>query len=255
MATGDTTDIARRLKRALPRWFGADNGPTPVLDALLDGIATGLSFIHSLIAYSNLQVRLATATGGWLELWANDFFGGQLIRSPGQGDDSYRAAIRARLMRPAGTRAALIQAITALTGQAPRVFEPMNPTDTGAYNEGHLAYNRAGGYGSLTSPYEAFVTVYRATASGPSYIAGYNISTGAYSQGSLGSRAAYVGADSMQGSVLDQDIYDTIEAVRAAGITVWVAITNASQGDSVPVATNVDLDFSNPDQSGLLGII
>src|SRR5260363_58587 len=50
------------IKPVLPRWFG---NQTPVLDALLHGLAATARHAHRLIEYARLQTRLQTATGGW----------------------------------------------------------------------------------------------------------------------------------------------------------------------------------------------
>lgn len=70
MATGDQTDIFRRIKALLPQWF-SDN--TPVLDALLRGFAYATAFVYVLIAYAARQTRIKTATDGWLDMIAADF--------------------------------------------------------------------------------------------------------------------------------------------------------------------------------------
>lgn len=89
MATGDQTDIFRRIKALLPQWF-SDN--TPVLDALLCGFAYATAFVYVLIAYAARQTRIKTATDGWLDMIAADFFGASLLRKPGQSDASFRGA-------------------------------------------------------------------------------------------------------------------------------------------------------------------
>src|SRR5260364_357770 len=73
-----------RFKSLLPRWFGDQ---TPVLDALLHGLAATARHAHRLIEYARLQTRLQTATGGWLDLIAADSLGmrssaGQTNRMP-----------------------------------------------------------------------------------------------------------------------------------------------------------------------------
>jgi hypothetical protein len=96
MATGDTTDVLGRLKAVLPRWFG---GASPILDALLTGLATASAFIYSLYGYAKLQTRILTASDGWLDMVAADFFGTTLQRKASQTDSSFRAAIIANLLR------------------------------------------------------------------------------------------------------------------------------------------------------------
>lgn len=65
MATGDQADFVRRLKSVLPvQWFDDSN---PILDAVLNGIASALSLVYQLYAYAVLQTRILTATDGWLD--------------------------------------------------------------------------------------------------------------------------------------------------------------------------------------------
>ena len=123
MATGDQTDILSRLKALLPtRWFGTRADTPDDVDGVMTGAANALAFIYSLYAYAKQQTRIATATDGWLDMIAADFFGAALLRKTGQSDTSYRAAINARLLREKGTRNAVTIALTALTGRAPTII-------------------------------------------------------------------------------------------------------------------------------------
>ena len=75
---GDLSDFISRLGVALPkRWFAEQS---PNLDALLASIATPWVWLYNLIAYVIAQTRLATATNGWLDLIAFDYFGRDLSR-------------------------------------------------------------------------------------------------------------------------------------------------------------------------------
>ena len=76
--TGDQQDILARLRTVLPaRWFPDD---APVLDGLLNGLASGWSFAYQQLQYVKAQTRIATATDVWLDIIALDFFGGRLVR-------------------------------------------------------------------------------------------------------------------------------------------------------------------------------
>lgn len=131
--TGDQADIVARLKRLLPNWFGQDAGPTPVLDALLEGPAWALSFVFGLIEYTRLQIRLRTLTGGWIDLAAEDFFGDELRRKAFEADDVYRDRFRSALFEPSNTRKAISDAVEAIAGVAPRIIQPWNPSHTGRW--------------------------------------------------------------------------------------------------------------------------
>lgn len=138
MATGDIQDIVQGLKSALPRgWF---SGSTPVLDALLTGLATAWSEMYSIYQYVSTQARIRTATGIWLDLAAQDFFGNNLPRQANELDAQYRARILSALFVEQGTRNAIYYALLRLTGRAPLIFEPARPADTGAYTQPLLSF-------------------------------------------------------------------------------------------------------------------
>ena len=80
----------------LPTWF-ADSNPTA--NALLTGAATALAFVYGLYVYAVAQSRILTATGIWLDMIAQDFYGTAVQRSANQDDDSFRAIIVANLFR------------------------------------------------------------------------------------------------------------------------------------------------------------
>ncbi|MHA6904923.1 hypothetical protein ACKZDW_07825 [Ralstonia syzygii subsp. celebesensis] len=220
MATGDQTDIFGRIKALIPRWF---SDSTPVLDALLRGFAYAKSFVYGLIVYAALQTRIKTATDGWLDMIAADFFGSSLLRKSGQSDASFRNRIIINLFRERATRNGLVKVLTDLTGRAPAVFEPQRPLDTGSYGGPLIGYGMAGGYGSMLLPFQAFVTAFRPSSTGIPNVAGYGVSTGGYGQAS---QAELASMNMIQGSVADVDIYAAIDSVKPAGTTVWTRISN-----------------------------
>lgn len=216
---GTQADIVSRLQSLMPPgWFA--QGATPIRDALLTGIANAFAFIFSLFAYLRLQTRIGTATDGFLDLIAFDYFGNDLPRGPSQSDASYKSRIQSGLFPQRNTRAAIINVLKQVTGRTPIVFEPARPADCGAYNKGVLAYNTAGGYGSLAYPYQSFVTAFRPLGTGIPNVAGYNIPTGAYNTGSQGE---YATAAFTEG-VNDNDIYAAINSVRMGATIVWARI-------------------------------
>jgi len=220
MATGDVNDQLNRLKSTLPPWFGDTN---PILTALLKAAATALAFVYGLVVYARLQTRIMTATGGWLDLIAQDFFGPEVSRAPGESDTSFRNEVVVNLFRERGTRRAIATVLTDLTGIEPEIFEPNRLQDTGAYNSPTIGYSVAGGYGSLLLPYQAFVTAYRPATSGIPNVAGYGISTGGYS---TPSEAEYTSVSMVQSEVTDADIYAAVDGVKPAGTIAWVRIGN-----------------------------
>lgn len=220
---GDASDVFERLWRVMPRWFGRDHGATPVADALLTGPATALSDVHGLYTYAAQQTRIATATGGWLDLISRDFFGSDIARLPTQGDDSFRAVIDSELFRPKATRPAIVEVLTALTGQAPRVFEPGRAADTGAYDVGGCGYDVAGGWGLQDPQAQLFVEVARPRVPGVPNVSGYDKSAGGFDTAS----ALEWNGSANQIEVTDAAIYAAIRRVKAAGVTVWVRIVAA----------------------------
>lgn len=217
--TGDQQDIFNRLKQAMPPWFGSG---TTFIDALLWGLAYALAFIHGLYVYAKLQTRILTATDGWLDMIAADFFGDKIKRRANEIDASFRVRILIAMFRERATRRAMERIIEQLTGRTPRIVEPWRPLDTGAWSIAG-GYSQAGGYGSMISAYQAFVTVYRPAVTGPQYVMGWGESVGGWGEPSL---IEYAPSAELY-SVSDADIYAAIEAVKPIGTRIWVAITNA----------------------------
>ena len=219
MATGDQNDCFTRLKSLLPiGWF---SDYTPVLDAILTGIASSMAFVYSLITYAKAQTRIATASDIFLDLISFDFFGYKLPRRTNEQDNPFRSRILATLLRERVTRNGMAAALIALTGRTPVIFEPGRIQDTGAYNMNTFGWGAAGGWGSLALPMQAFVTAYRPGGSGIPYVAGYGVTTGAFN---TASQEEYASLSAIQGNVTDQDIYDVIDTVKAAGTIMWTRI-------------------------------
>lgn len=216
---GDSNDMLTRLKQVLPgRWF-ADS--SPVLDALLCGLAVAWSGLYTLLSQVKVQARLATASGVFLDIAAQDFFGGKLTRRVGEADGAYGSRLRTNLVAPRATRAGLIQALQTLTGRTPKIFEPLNAADTGGYNM-NLGYNSAGGYGSMNLPYQFFVTAYRPNDLPISNAGGYNDGPGGYGTGLL----AYATTEEFAGNIGDDEIYASVAAVIPASCIAWTNISN-----------------------------
>lgn len=219
MATGDTADFLRRLKALIPNnWFTP--GQSPLLDGVLSGWAQVFSFNYATLAYLRLQTRITTATDGFLDLIANDFFGPRLFRQANQSDASFKARILASLLRPRNTRAAVISIITQLTGKAPVILEPTRPSDTGVWDGQGIGWDVAGGWGSNLLPYQAFVTVFRPAGQGVPNIAGWDVPVGAWD---TPSQFAWTTAAQVDG-LTDADLYAAVESVRPISYTIWVAL-------------------------------
>jgi hypothetical protein len=219
LQAGDQQDILRRIRAVLPaRWF-ADT--SPVLDGVLSGLAAGWAWVYGLLGFVIAQTRIATATGVWLDMIARDCFGTRLSRRGGQADDAFRARILRELLRERGTRGALGAVLLDLTGRAPVIFEPARIADTGAYGVA-TGYGVAGAWGSLSLPYQCFVTAFRPHGNGIAQVSGWGAPAGGYGRGAL----EYASLGMVQGQVTDADINAAIADVLPAATVAWTRITN-----------------------------
>lgn len=253
---GDVADITSRLRRVLPpTWFPSDDAARPVLNALLNGYATQGSFVYDLIVELRKQARLQTATGGFLDVAAADFFGTDLARES-RTDEQFRSAILAELLKERVTRGALRQRVQRLTGKLPWVIEPQRPRDTGAYasslvaataNPSRIGYgidaDTSSYYGSISMRNQIMVIVRRKSGTGIPDVIGYRNRPDALSAGSragayhsltattqpgqpsfplVASKIKWAAYSDVVDFVSDEQVYQAINSVRPAGVTVWV---------------------------------
>jgi hypothetical protein len=225
---GDPDDIALRIRRYMPRWYGRTTDPTPVLDALLYGLAAAFASIWDLLTFARRQARLATMDGGWLDLAALDFFGPDGFRRfKGDTDATYRLRLRREVFRRRVTRQAIIDIVRDLTGAEPiEVFEGWDVTTNGGYGAaGCLAYGRAGRYGSNGAPNESIVVLPEPQGYGIPNTPGWG--SGQFGYGAAGSNFRYVDAGEIVGSgPTKEDIIRSIDAVRAAGVAIYIRFVN-----------------------------
>lgn len=223
--TGDRADMVARLRAVLPtHWFPED---TPVLDGVLNGLASAWTWLFQLLQYVRAQTRLATATGVWLDVIAQDFCGTRLTRRSGQSDDAFRNRIRQELLRERGTRNAVTSVLLDLTNRPPAIFEPGLTGDTGGYGSiagagGGVGYRAGGGWGSLDLPFQCFVTAYRPIGSGISVVSGWGESNGGYGSGAI----EYASLSMVQGQVTDADIYAAVASVMPVATIAWTCIAD-----------------------------
>lgn len=200
MATGDQTDFLSRLKAVLPTGWFPD--VTPVLDAVLTGPASMWAWIWSLISYTILQTRLLTATDIFLDVLCHDFLGTRISRRSGESDTLFRIRIQREILRPRGTRAAIVEAIEDLTGNTPIIIEPGNSGDNAAYDTPNSGYDMARTsampniYGSRLVPFQVFIVVARPVPG------------------------------TVQYGTSDADIYAGIAAVMPAATTAWTRLVD-----------------------------
>lgn len=159
---GDAEDMRQRLRLTLPSHWFADSAP--VLDGLLAGFSVAWTGLYNLLQFVRLQSRIQSATAGFLDLAATDFFGIGVSRRAQETDVPFRSRLQRAMLRQRGTRAALIDAASE-AGFAVRIFEAAQPADTGVYNTcSGLAWNVSGGWGSLSMPFECLITAQRGPA-------------------------------------------------------------------------------------------
>ena len=224
--TGDQQDMLARLRGVLPTHWFPDSAP--LLDAVLNGLASSWTWIYGTLQYVRAQTRISTATDIWLDVIALDFFGDSLARWPNQEDSVFRGRIQRNLFRERGTRAGVIAALQYLTGQVPTVFEPARATDTGGYGSltypaTGLAYGATGGWGSLALPFQCFITAYRPVGTGIAFVSGWGGNGGGYGEGAL----EYADLDMIQGQVTDQSIYATVADALPVASIGWVNIVDS----------------------------
>jgi hypothetical protein len=156
---GDAEDMRQRLRLTLPNDWFADI--SPVLDGLLAGLSVVWAGLYDLLQFVRLQSRIQSATAGFLDIAATDFFGSGLARRAQEADDAFRSRLQRAFRRQRGTRAALID-VASEAGFSVRIFEAAQPADTGVYNTcSGLAWNVSGGWGSLSMPFECLVAAQR----------------------------------------------------------------------------------------------
>lgn len=222
---GDSTDIVNRVKGLIPnRWF---RWVAPYRDAIIGGLADLAAWNYGWILYARAQTRMATAYGIWLDILAYDFLGRFLVRN-GLADDTFRTIIRATILQERVTRNGMINAMTALTGNAPTIFEPWNTIDTGAYsspgNSGAVqcplfGYGVGhGGYGNMALNDQAFIQIVRGSGSGVPGVGGYSNIISGYGVGAI----EYLGPSSELWGITDAMIYDMINKTKPTGTTIWV---------------------------------
>jgi hypothetical protein len=231
-ATGSSFDIVNRVKGVIAkRWFSY---VAPYRDAILGGLADSAAWSYLLVGYARAQSRLATAYGVWLDIFAFDYLGRFLIRN-GRLDDAFRAVIKATVLQERVTRKGMVNAITAITGNAPTIFEPWNTRDTSAYSSpGHAGRTQApmmgynvgkGGYGNMQLNNQVFIQVVRGSGSGVPGIGGYGGNLAGYGVGAT----EYIGPGSEMSGITDAMIYDMINKTKPTGCTCWIQFGAATQ--------------------------
>lgn len=218
---GDATDIEARLRRYLPPWFGPAGG-SPAVDAVLAGVAAVLSNIYGLIAFTRQQARIATSTGGWLDLTAYSFLGNTLPRFHLEEDDGYRERVRREIFRDRNTRQAGIDLVTELTGAAPFVYEGWYGPVCGGLGSPSFSLGGSGRIASRGAPCQVIFEVPLPQTYGIPNRGGLGDSVGGLGAGNFS-----LVDDSLSGGhgASITDILNRLNSIRTDGVEYWVRFT------------------------------
>jgi hypothetical protein len=216
------------------------NFQAPIRDAIIGGVADVSAWSYNLIAYAKKQTRVAWATDIWLDILSKDYFRFELIRRVNEGDAAFRARIQKELIRERVTRKGMIDALTDLTGKAPVIFEPWNTGDTGAWDEGHFAWDIGGGWGDTILPAQSFVNVIP-PGSGIPGAPGWDCAAMGWDVGGMWGDMSLIA-----GSITDADIYATINKTRPTGAIVWTQLFPPAGPMPLPVAPGLTPTFKPP---------
>lgn len=233
-------EILERIKRTLPaRWWRHD---APARDAIVGGIADSLAWCSDFLEYARLQTRIATATDSFLDLIGFDFFGLRVRRKKGQPDESWRRTIKAEIFRERVTRRGVKKAVEDLTQNPVRLFEVFNAQDTGGFGRAWAFNEPLSMFGSSNYPWSFFLDVKPPVGAGIKNLSGFNDPPSGFANAAAGpdwvdpedwseefvtetnpwGDFAFADQSLITGEVTPQDIRDTINAARAAGVTCWL---------------------------------
>lgn len=130
----DGPTFAARVAQLFPRgWASDDAKQTGNVYALLLSLGNQLQVTQQEVQYALAAQRLQTEQSPELDDASLDFYGGALPRGPGESNADFANDIIQKLFQPAATRSAISNALTVLTGFVPRMMEPWNVYDTGAW--------------------------------------------------------------------------------------------------------------------------
>lgn len=210
---GGPADLLRRLKSLFPRRWAAP--AAPVREAVFGGIGDSLAWLYAQLQTVRGGTRRAGTLGYLLDIDAWGFFQSRILRRPAETDDAWRKRYTDEIFRPRVTPAAIDKALFDLTGRHPIIVEPWNPGQTAAYG---FSYYGSAQYGSLSLPYQFFITAFRPYPPGIPNIAGYG--AGYYGAPDT----AYISLDDMASPISDEEIYETIARTVGAGFVPWTQI-------------------------------
>lgn len=215
--------FAARVASMFPRnWASDDAKATGLVAGLMQAICTSISTALGQVQYAQGATLMGTATAPELDNASVDFFGGALPRIPGQLDASFAAMIEAALLKSAATRPAIIAAVVKATGATPRIIEPWNSGDTGCwdtacYFDVDTPANPAR-WADPSQKFQAFIESIR-----PPFV-GTGNALQTFDDSAFWNVPGYMFSDASYASALS--LYAIVNVLRAAGITLWLRITN-----------------------------
>ena len=217
--TGDQNDIASRIERMIPPWFGSSDN-SPAINALVQGMSYALAFVYSLYAWAKLQTRVATMSGGWLDLAAGDYFGDGLRRFGNETDASYSRRIRLEVFRDRNTRNGIDHAVYDLTGNHPTIYESFRPSGNACMGDVGFAMGTAGLLGSSQAPFQVIITTPAPTGYGIPGRPGIGDTLNG-----IGDTFSLAGpSDVVANGPASLDLATAIDRVRTAGITYYITL-------------------------------
>lgn len=261
----DAATLENRLANLYPNMWTNDQGLEPggIAHALFYAYASTAAFIMLQLQYAWQSARLQTSIGQQLDIFSEDYFGNQLPRLAGEGDDHYRNRIKSLLLQPRVTRDAIANLITFFTGGTVRMIEPWNPSDTGYYGTNPPFIGSYFDFDSKEVPslwgdpglrYQGFIQIELPPAQGNGVNiwgydagAGYDLITGIEWE------------TSNQFALLEQVVNQLISHLIAFGTIAWVKyvagfINPITFGASVGVATGLfQVTINTPNLAGLYG--
>lgn len=208
--------IQSYLASKLPKgWFSSTATSTGIIGAVLAGYAWSFGYVVGIAQFVALQIYLQTTSGGFLDLWAYDFFGIYLLRKEGEADLPFRNRISASIFAPTVTKASITNLLAILGFTNAVVREAFSPNDTAAFS-GTFYFGGGGNarFGSQNYPGQIFVE-----AGLPLVTPGGSIPT--FNEVYFDSDPAYMTSPPSTLLTLS-DLYDAVNFIRAAGILAWV---------------------------------
>lgn len=220
---GTVADFVARLRNRFPVGWAGSATKAPIFAALILGMATAHANFYALAQFAGQMIYVQSASGGWLDTWAYDFFGPYLLRNFGESGTSFLSRIKSLLFASTCTRDAVTGIVTKLTGVDPTLVEPWRGPDTFALGVDTFALGVAGEgrLGSTDMPFQAFLFI----PSVASNVGGMALDVNGMAL-DVSSSGNYLN-DNASGLTSQKDVMNAVNLVRPIGVTVWADFTNS----------------------------